>query len=106
MGFALGFPDAVRGLVTPLLGPPGATSCNFERLQAIKRCGETAMPRKIKINSASADELDAVPQLQGHGFEIIRYRSERGRFGEIRQLEEVPGMTGHIDGLEALLSFD
>lgn len=64
------------------------------------------MPQKININIASADELDAVPQLQGHGYEIVRYRSERGRFGKIRQLAEVPGMTGHIDGLEALLSFD
>ena len=47
----------------------------------------------IDINTASADEIDAVPQLKGHGFEIVRYRDERGRFEALRQLEEVPGMA-------------
>ena len=49
------------------------------------------------INQASADELDAVPGLQGHGPEIVRYRDERGGFTELRQLEEVPGLTGKVD---------
>jgi competence protein ComEA len=53
----------------------------------------------ININSASAEEIDAVPQLQGHGFEIVRYREERGRFTALRQLEEVPGMAGKAGGL-------
>ena len=53
----------------------------------------------IDINTASADEIDAVPQLKGHGFEIVRYREERGRFEAVRQLEEVPGLAGKIDGL-------
>lgn len=55
----------------------------------------------IDINTASADEIDAVPQLQGHGFEVVRYREERGRFGAVRQLEEVPGLAGKIDGLDS-----
>ena len=54
----------------------------------------------IDINSATAEEIDAVPQLKGHGFEITRYREERGRFEAIRQLEEVPGLAGKIDGLD------
>ncbi len=54
----------------------------------------------IDINTASADEIDAVPDLKGHGFEIARYRTERGRFDALRQLEEVPGLAGKIDGLE------
>lgn len=33
----------------------------------------------IDLNTATADELDAVPELQGHGFE---------------KLDEVPGMAG------------
>lgn len=49
------------------------------------------------INTASADELDGVEGLQGHGFEIARYREERGRFTELRQIEEVPGMAGVLD---------
>ncbi|MCC2981119.1 helix-hairpin-helix domain-containing protein [Sphingomonas sp. IC4-52] len=53
----------------------------------------------IDINTAAAEEIDAVPQLQGHGFEIVRYREERGRFTALRQLEEVPGMAGKADGL-------
>lgn len=48
----------------------------------------------IDLNTASAEALDAVPGLQGHGFEIVRYREERGRFTELRQLDEVPGLSG------------
>ena len=54
----------------------------------------------IDLNRATADELDAVPALKGHGFEIVRYRGERGRFDNLRQLDEVPGLTGKADGLE------
>lgn len=49
------------------------------------------------INTATAGELDAVPALQGHGFEIVRYRDERGRFTDLRQLDEVPGLAGKVD---------
>ena len=59
----------------------------------------------IDINTASAAEIDAVPQLSGHGFEIVRYREERGRFEAIRQLEEVPGMAGKATGLEDIIRF-
>lgn len=60
----------------------------------------------ININTASADQIDALPQLQGHGFEIVRYREERGRFDKLRQLEEVPGLAGKIEGLETAVRFD
>ena len=59
----------------------------------------------IDINTASADEIDAVSQLKGHGFEIVRYREERGRFEAVRQLEEVPGMAGKAAGLENAIRF-
>lgn len=55
----------------------------------------------IDLNTATAEELDAVPQLKGHGFEIVRYREERGRFDALRQLDEVPGLVGKWDGAEA-----
>ncbi|MBN9417451.1 competence protein ComEA [bacterium SCN 62-11] len=45
------------------------------------------------VNTATAAELDALDGLKGHGFEIVRYREERGGFSELRQLEEVPGMA-------------
>ncbi len=54
----------------------------------------------IDLNTATAEAIDAVPALKGHGFEIVRYREERGRFDSLRQLEEVPGMAGKTDGLE------
>lgn len=58
------------------------------------------------VNTATAAELDAVPGLQGHGFEIVRYREERGGFSDLRQLEEVPGLAGKIDGSSAALTVD
>ncbi len=60
----------------------------------------------IDINTATAEEIDAVPELRGHGFEIARYREERGRFDTLRQLEEVPGMTGKVTGLENAVRVD
>ena len=59
----------------------------------------------LNINTASADEIDALPGLKGHGFEIVRYREDRGKFTEMRQLEEVPGLAQRVDeGLRAQLS--
>lgn len=57
----------------------------------------------IALNSATAEELDEVPQLKGHGFEIVRYREERGRFDDVRQLEEVPGLAGKWQFAEAII---
>lgn len=47
----------------------------------------------LNINVASAEEIDAVEGLTGHGHEIVRYRGERGGFTSLRQLDEVPGMS-------------
>jgi len=58
----------------------------------------------INVNTASAEELDTVPGLAGHGFEIVRYRGERGRFTDLRQLDEVPGLTGKADDGRASLT--
>jgi competence protein ComEA len=51
---------------------------------------------KVDINSATAEEFDRVAELKGHGFEIVRYREERGSFTDLRQLDEVPGLTGKV----------
>lgn len=58
----------------------------------------------IDLNAATAEELDGLPALRGHGFEIVRYREERGRFTSLRQLDEVPGLAGKTDGLEGALA--
>jgi DNA uptake protein ComE-like DNA-binding protein len=52
---------------------------------------------KVNVNEADQDALDAVDGLRGHGFEIVRYREERGRFTDLRQLDEVPGLSGKVD---------
>jgi competence protein ComEA len=53
---------------------------------------------QVNVNEAGQDELDSVEGLAGHGFEIVRYRGERGRFESLRQLDEVPGLSGKLDG--------
>jgi competence protein ComEA len=58
----------------------------------------------IDVNTATAEDLDAVPALKGHGYEIVRYREERGGFTDLRQLDEVPGMVGKADGLGGILT--
>ncbi|MDP1026893.1 helix-hairpin-helix domain-containing protein [Sphingomonas sp. KR1UV-12] len=62
-------------------------------------------PDCIDINVATAEEIDAHPALKGHGFEIVRYREERGRYDALRQLEEVPGLTGKVAGLDGIVRF-
>src|SRR3546814_7522204 len=59
------------------------------------RCAfkELTMPA-TNVNTASAEELDAVPGLHGHGSELVRYREARGVFTDLRQLEEVPAIAG------------
>jgi DNA uptake protein ComE-like DNA-binding protein len=57
----------------------------------------------IDINRATAEDFDRVPCLKGHGFEIVRYRQERGRFTELRQLDEVPGLAGKVDAAADLI---
>lgn len=65
----------------------------------------TSAKEKVDINMASADDLDRVPELNGHGFEIVRYREERGRFTDLRQLDEVPGLAGKVPlGIKSLFA--
>ena len=62
-------------------------------------------PDSIDVNAATAEEIDALPALRGHGFEIVRYREERGRFDALRQLEEVPGLAGKVARLDGMVRF-
>ncbi|MCQ8278451.1 helix-hairpin-helix domain-containing protein [Acetobacteraceae bacterium KSS8] len=58
----------------------------------------------IDLNTATAAELDIVPALKGHSFEIVRYREERGRFTSLRQLDEVPGLCGKTEGVADMVT--
>jgi DNA uptake protein ComE-like DNA-binding protein len=63
------------------------------------------MTDKIDLNSADQEQLDSIETLKGHGYEIVRFREERGGFTEVRQLDEVPGLTGKLhDDTYLLLS--
>jgi competence protein ComEA len=54
------------------------------------------MDEPIDLNTADQDAFDAIEGLQGHGPEIVRYRDERGGFSDLRQLDEVAGLTGKV----------
>jgi DNA uptake protein ComE-like DNA-binding protein len=54
------------------------------------------MTNRLDLNSADQDQLDAIEELKGHGYEIVRFRDERGGFTDARQLDEVPGLTGKV----------
>ena len=54
------------------------------------------MMNKLDINSAEAEAFDAHEELRGHGPEIVRYRDERRGFTSLRQLDEVPGLSGKV----------
>lgn len=63
------------------------------------------MRERIDLNSADQETLDTIEGLHGHGPEIIRYREERGGFTDLRQLDEVPGLTGKVtDGVRSRLT--
>jgi len=51
----------------------------------------------VDINTADQEALDSLDGLRGHGHEIIRYREERGGFTSLRELDEVPGLSGKVD---------
>ena len=42
--------------------------------------------------------------LKVQGFEIVRYRDERGGFTSLRQLDEVSGLSGKTDSAAEFLS--
>ena len=54
------------------------------------------MADKLDLNSADQEALDALEELKGHAHEIVRYREERGGFTSVKQLDEVPGLTGKV----------
>lgn len=61
----------------------------------------------LPINTTTAADLDAIPDLAGHGFEIVRYRDDRGGFTDLRQLGEVPGLSGKVtDAARAARTID
>jgi len=60
----------------------------------------------LNINTATAEQIDGIDMLKGHGFEIVRTRNDRGGFTSLRQLEEVPGLAGKTDGVGRFVGID
>ena len=54
------------------------------------------MSEPLNVNTADQAAIDAHPALAGHGYELVRYREDRGRFTDLRQLDEVPGLAGKL----------
>ena len=50
----------------------------------------------IDLNKATKEDLDGIAGLEGHGFEIVRCREDRGRFTSLRELNEVPGLANKV----------
>jgi competence protein ComEA len=50
----------------------------------------------LDINLATAEQFDSIDFLKGHGFDIVRFRDDRGGFTDVKQLDEVPGLTGKL----------
>ena len=76
---------------------PVALKSVYGRLETNDGFAERCAMRKVNVNTADQQKLDSVDGLRGHGFEIVRYREERGRFTDFRQLDEVPGLSGKVD---------
>jgi DNA uptake protein ComE-like DNA-binding protein len=80
--------------LSPVTHPVGLRRIPIPDVEPETKRGGTM---KVNVNEADQQGLDAVGGLRGHGFEIVRYREERGRFTDLRQLEEVPGLSGKVD---------
>lgn len=57
----------------------------------------------IDLKAGTAKHFETIATLRGHGFEIVRFRDERGRFDDLHQPDVVPGPIGKWDDAEPLL---
>lgn len=60
---------------------------------AVKREGSSAVSGKLNLNTATLDQLDALPGIgPSYAQRILDYRLENGPFKSVDELAEVPGI--------------
>jgi comEA protein len=71
-----------------------------------RKAHEINDPVLININSATAEELDALPGIgKVTAKRIVEYRQSHGNFGDIEKLKEVKGITSKkLDGLKRYIT--
>jgi competence protein ComEA len=64
-------------------------------------------PRRVNVNKASAQEIQATLEISTQEAEaIVRYRGEKGMFRALDDLKKVPGVDGaKIDRVKARVEF-
>lgn len=93
-------PHFRRGAVRDVEGGYGAFGRRVSRVSVYVRCATLVRGRNSRSHEVrTAEKLDALPPVEGHGHDIVRYREERDRFTGLRQLDEVPGLSDESDGV-------
>lgn len=91
--------NKIRDFVT--VGDDGAAAPTPERLPGVF---DTSVP--VNINTATAAELDKLPQISpATAQNIVEHREKHGYFGAIEHLDDVPGIgPGIIDKIRSLVT--
>jgi len=86
-----------------------ATDAEFDEVIAYlaKNFPDTGGKTKINVNTAAAEELAATLEISTDlAVEIVKYRSEKGKFKSIEDLKKVPGLDEKkVEGKKDQLAF-